>query len=514
MLSREDGGGEPSEDGYAYDCILSVPPFLKYAGGPLLGPALLEGAAESSGLRVKTIDANIQFMHASGILKTKNESSDFYGDHSKPTGELRVAADKFWAALEEGFSFHRPINRNQIRNGWLSHQQIYSAVEKLSYSGIGRFLRNQLTYLPRPRLFGVSVLWAGQVIPGLLLSRISKEIWPETMVVWGGAHITAIKQNVSTDPSFYRWIDGFLPGHCEQSFVDLVISVKSGRFDCAGLIKKGEVSAELPRLLLPPPFPKFPDLVKYGYPVLALPIELSTGCAYAQCSFCTYPATEGRYERLPLDNLARMVELAVSMHATISIKDSLVTVDRLRAIGQIIAGRVEWSACTKLTKNLDPSLLSELSKSGCRTLEVGLESLDPETQQRIHKIQPFSLLEEFLKGAERAGISIVINYMTGFPWEKPNEAEAILENFRRYVGSRKGLKARIEHNYLNLERLSPMAQFPAEYGIEVTREWPWASILEWRPAKRVLTSTASSPQTTISTSVAFLRQGGREFGSG
>jgi hypothetical protein len=38
----------------------------------------------------------------------------------------------------------------------------------------------------------------------------------------------------------------------------------------------------------------------------------------------------------------------------------------------------------------------------------------------------------------------------------------------------------IEHNAFQLEMISPMGLNPTAYGIEVTRRWPWSSLLEYR----------------------------------
>ena len=53
---------------------------------------------------------------------------------------------------------------------------------------------------------------------------------------------------------------------------------------------------------------------------------------------------------------------------------------------------------------------------------------------------------------------------------------------RGQLESRPGLRAIVEHNDFQLERLSPMARSPEANGIEVTGQWPWASVLGWQVA--------------------------------
>mmetsp|Transcript_21637 Transcript_21637/g.47049 ORF Transcript_21637/g.47049 Transcript_21637/m.47049 type:complete len:220 (+) Transcript_21637:1395-2054(+) len=183
------------------------------------------------------------------------------------------------------------------------------------------------------------------------------------------------------------------------------------------------------------------------------------GCAYGRCSYCTYPSIEGRPQKLDLvTSVGDVVDQAQRLPgSTLSLKDSLVTPNRLIELGDCIQKRVKWSACTKLSRRLDISRLSQLNNSGLATLEVGLESLMPETQHRINKLQPQSLYEDFLANVADLPheLSVVVNYMFDFPWEDPvaaqsklNEAETLLLGI---LGKERGM---IELNEFELERLS------------------------------------------------------------
>ena len=461
--------------------IIVVPPFLKYAAGPLLGPATLIGAARSAGIPVRSIDMIIDFIRSAvDPLAEGLDLPDFYGDHSKQSF-LEVAERRFWDDLQSAFGRHSELSLSDIKRGWYSHSQLARATERMPDLELGRFLRTEFSRGTPCHLYGVSVMWAGQVPPALALSRIAKTEWPGVRVVWGGAHIAAIATVVGKDRDFGRWVDGFLPFHCERSFVELLSSASRGGFACKGLITPGSgMPSERPLSMTPPPNPVFTGLYKYGYPKLMLPIELSAGCPYAKCSFCTYPAVEGSYIRYPLEGLHRTLEVAVRKEAAISFKDSLLPTPMLRAIALVVGGKVEWSACTKLAPSLDSDTLSLLARNGCRTLEVGLESLNLETQRRIDKVQPVELLDRFLAGAASAGISVVINYITGFPWEDAGEADGVLQELKEHIKGFGGLVARVEQNRFNLERLSPMAAKPEKYNIRIARSWPWSSILDWR----------------------------------
>ena len=116
-------------------------------------------------------------------------------------------------------------------------------------------------------------------------------------------------------------------------------------------------------------------------------------------------------------------------------------------------------------------------------MEVGLESLITETQQRVAKIHPPNLFEDFVSNvAKLPGLSLVTNYMTGFPWEDPVLADAKLQEARSILESQLGeRRGRLEHNRFELERQSPMARQPQRYEIDSRRMtyWPWASVIEY-----------------------------------
>ena len=76
-------------------------------------------------------------------------------------------------------------------------------------------------------------------------------------------------------------------------------------------------------------------------------------------------------------------------------------------------------------------------------------------------------------------LSLVVNYITGFPWEA-DEANAKLHWVQDFIQTQLGSLGCVEHNSFELERLSPMAQDPRKYGIDVSklRHWPWAAVVD------------------------------------
>ena len=463
--------------------LIVVPPFLKYAAGPLLGPALLVAAARAAGHDADTLDLSIRWIREQLPADVAMPASVVVGDHDKPGAMLSTMQREAFVPILRAHltDFELLDGADPHLSMTCSHEAANIAVERMIHSPMGVWIRKQLEGSAEPHVFGVSVLFSGQVLPGLVASAIAKELWPEVRVVWGGAHVTALQDRIAEDARYGRFVDAFVFGYAERTFVDLLDAAASGASLPKECVQPGAKFAHR-ALDNGTHAPVFPDLDRYGLPRLTLPAQMSRGCSYARCEFCTYPTIEGEYRPLAQAVVEPVVIEAAVLGANVAFKDSLIVPNRLIALADQIAGRVRWSGCTKLHRSLDANTLRRLAEGGCDTLEIGLETIDPEQQVIIEKKQSKALFVRVLDAAANAGVGLVVNYMTGFPGQNAKAAADELAWVREQLEQRQGLRAIVEHNDFQLERLSPMARSPRVHGIEVTRQWPWASVLGWRVA--------------------------------
>jgi len=462
--------------------LLLVPPFLKYAAGPLLGPAQLVGAARTAGHDVRVLDLNIALIRSRLPVGLSVTSSGFAGDHDKPRDLLRriqrsVVGDIRAVGGEVPPSI---LGEDPLLSLTMSHYEVHLLVKLLVDSEVGAFVRGQLRHIVRPGLVGVSVLFSGQVLWSLVVSEVARELWGDVPVVWGGPHVTALKPWIERDHAYGAKVDGFVFGYAEKTWVELLDAVATGRPwpGHVGRAGGGPIPDALPGDDTVPVFDSF-DL--YGLPRLTLPAQTGRGCFYGRCAYCTYPAVEGKARHVPLKGLESVVQAAETRGAVVALKDSLLIPDRLAEVAELIDGRVDWSGCTKLHRRLDVALLTKLAASGCVTLEVGVETLSPTAQRLVEKKQALPLLEQVIEAAAATGIALVVNYITGFPGEDLRGELLLLEHVKHLI-DRPDLRARVEHNTFQLERLAPMARNPGRYGIRVLASWPWASVLAWEAA--------------------------------
>jgi hypothetical protein len=456
--------------------LILIAPLIKYTAGPLLGPAMLAGAGRAAGHVVDVLDLNAEYI--APRLEGAVSDGPIVGDHDKPERRLREIAATFAADLEHVVAASSPLSthiKQPVMHACFELGEVLTGARNLLAGAHGRWMHERLSALPGPDVVGLSVLYGGQVIWTIAVSMLARILWPRATVVWGGPHITAIAESIAGEPDLREVVDGFVVGYAERTWVEILDAVAGNNRTPAGLncpgegkVRRADEDAEVR--------PAFDDLRLYGTPRVTLPAQFSRGCAYARCTFCTYPSVEAVYRPLGPTPLRSVFSHAERIGAVVSIKDSLVLPERLEQIAHIAHARVGWSACTKLHPRV-ASLATTVAARGCRTLEVGLETLVAESQQTIFKRQSQSLLENVLSACAGSGIAVVVNYITGFPGERPEEAAEALEAVGAICSQYGGL-VRLELNEFQLERLAPIVR-----DVTVRKAWPLASVLDWEPRR-------------------------------
>jgi hypothetical protein len=443
-----------------------VPPFLKLAYGPLLGPGMLVAAGRRAGHEVRLCDLNAAWIRERLPCDAPPARRELLGDHDRPD-----------ALAEMHDEFKRDLALHEARD---THEAVFDTAHQLVTSAFGAWAAAKMAPHTSPDVVGVSVMYRDQVEPALAVTLIARRLWPRALIVWGGAHVTALRDDIVIDARYGGGvIDRFVFGYAEQTWAEMLDAIARHaplpeEVACAGC------GRWLPARDDGSVVPVFDELSLYDAASLTLPMQSSRGCTYGKCAFCTYPSIEGKPRDIPWPALDQVIERAIVLRAAISFKDSLVEGKRLETIAQRIAGHTVWSACTKLDAHL-PDRLFRLAAGGCRTLEIGLETLHRGTQNLILKRQNETTFHAFLDAAALAKIAVVVNYMTGLPHvdrEEELRCKAMAEHAMR---ARPTLVSKQEHNTFQLERLSPMAHAPESYGLRITKRASWSSVLSWEP---------------------------------
>jgi hypothetical protein len=397
------------------------------------------------------------------------------GDHAKPPGGF-VCATRAWRALTASILPANPQARG-CEGVELIHDfdAVETAAERLASGALARMWRCLLGS-ERPRFVGVSVLGASQVLAALAVSLVAKRAWPGVPVIWGGAHATALGPEIAADPRYGRWIDGFVSGYAESTFRHML---RQDPMTAAGVFAAGSGTVVAAHEELDS-VPHHPSLRAYGRPRLTLPVQTARGCYYARCTFCTYPAVEGRARQMDDAAVTAAIRFALGAGGELAVRDALATPRRLDLVASVVNGRGRFAATTRLTPRLGRAHLTQLVRAGLRTLELGVESIDTDVLEVLRKRQSVEAVAQWLEDAAGLDLHLVLNVMFGFPGQTLDAALATRRHFdillrRRFPNTRFS----VERNLLQVERRAPMAVTPERFGVRILGSWPWSSVLSW-----------------------------------
>jgi radical SAM superfamily enzyme YgiQ (UPF0313 family) len=168
-----------------------------------------------------------------------------------------------------------------------------------------------------------------------------------------------------------------------------------------------------------------------------LPVLVGRGCPH-HCEFCSIHAYyEGRYLRRPVADVVRDVEAVKSLGvANILLIDDNIGSDPRYAMELCRALKplnIRWMGQCALTAGHRPDLLREMAESGCRTLSVGLESVNQKSLESAGKM--FVRVDEYnrlLGSFTGAGIDVSSEMILGLDADGPDTfartADFILQN--------------------------------------------------------------------------------------
>lgn len=218
-------------------------------------------------------------------------------------------------------------------------------------------------------------------------------------------------------------------------------------------IVSGEAEDTLPRLLndfsrgnLSPryistggnPAEKFPlpryDLLTDPALYSHMPLQASRGCIH-ECTFCTISSLYGRGFRIKdphrvVEEISRIREVA-PRHPLYFCDENL-CLDRSWArklTHALMPLRITFEAYADISIGDDPQLLHCLRQAGCRQLQIGLESLDPQT---LAEVSPWkaSLLPRYpdlISRIQDAGIEVIGMFIAGFDRDTPDTFKRLNE---------------------------------------------------------------------------------------
>ena len=281
-----------------------------------------------------------------------------------------------------------------------------------------------------PRIVGFSVIGGYQIASAARLSRLTRRLSPESLVVWGGISPTILPETTVRED----FVDVAVVGEGEETLLELfgALRERAGWDAVPGLVyrKEDDLRRTAPRA--PPDVEELPFVyqgkaagmlrryLRRGSIREAVGYEVSRGCPFL-CSFCYSPnfhsSTRVKSVRKAAEELDALKRLGVS---ELDIYDDTLFGARKeefpRYLDLLRERSFRWIGNLRINM-LTEDLLRRLEESGCRWIYFGIESNDEAVLAAIRKGFGASDVRRGLDVMRGARIPAVYSVIYGLPLE-------------------------------------------------------------------------------------------------
>lgn len=297
--------------------------------------------------------------------------------------------------------------------------------QRLSFEDIEAFVAEH-----QPEWVGFTAVTA-QIINTHRVAGIIKRVSPETKIVVGGVHATAMPDEVLRD----EHIDFVIRGEGEIPFLDLVdgrahgaiggLAYRSGNpLQPIAHNPEDEPLTDLDALPTPAyhliPFELYKPAVGAYRRLPAVNMTMTRGCP-GKCTFCNSAETPLRTR-----SAEHVVDEIQKLQARYGIREVSFYDDTFTIYKQNVAQLCDlivernidlsWS-CFARTDCISAGLLKKMKRAGCHQILFGIESADPAILETVRKPIDLEQTRRAVRMVQRAGIEIRAAFMFGNPGE-------------------------------------------------------------------------------------------------
>lgn len=386
---------------------------------------------------------------------------------------LEVASLAFYPAALELSTYFPPVPVD-------SSQSLLQAVRDPQHNMFLNIFRQGVVadiVRAEPDLVGISIATLEQMLAGMTLAYLIKEVGLPCHIAVGGPHITILREELPKVPALFDLLDSAVVFEGEKPLLRLVEAL-DGDGDLSkvpNLIYKdnGQINItpyEEAEKITDLPLPDFDGLPlnRYLAPHLVLPLQTSRGCYHGRCAFCNVGYGMPRsFHQLPAE---RVVEQMLALRAKYDVRhiffaDEAITPRNLTGMSPLLEAQgapVHWCGCARFEKPLTEALLERMARGGCRMLLFGLETASEPIMQRMAKGIRREQMSRILRQSAAAGIWNHTFFFFGFPGETLDHAQETVN----FVYEHKQAIHSASAGAFLLERYAPVHFDPEAYGIK------------------------------------------------
>ncbi len=270
----------------------------------------------------------------------------------------------------------------------------------------------------------------------LKVAKIAKEVWPKSLIVFGGPFVTFWNEKVLQECAS---VDIVVRKEGENTLLELAERLEAGKeyYDVLGTTcrKNGKIVINPDRPYIENlddlPFPArhfwpLECLQKYG--IARFHLMTSRGCVH-WCNFCTEVRMDGRKYRMRSPK--NVVDELEFLHNTYGARyfaflDDAFTVDKTRVIKicdeiRNRKMRIDWTCETRVDM-VTKDLLLKMKEAGCIAIWYGIESGSQHVLNAMGKGISLKQIVNAFRWTKEAGMKPNPNVILGFPGETEKTA--------------------------------------------------------------------------------------------
>ena len=286
-----------------------------------------------------------------------------------------------------------------------------------------------ITY-QQPLFVGFSILSNNGITEALEIASHFREMYPETLLVWGGPHVQMVPEQTAAHPL----VDVACYGEGEETVASLaqVISDGGQLSEVPGIIYRNghgalvRTESATPKDLDRLPPPPYEYLEEAQYPLCGGKIyyQTSRGCPFS-CRFCSYTYQSrwrGKTAAKVISELKEIVHRFDPDEVYISDGNFFVKLQRVEEICQAFIRegfRFRWTCFCRFDtfEKMDTAFISLLIDAGCSGLNFGGESGSDAMLEYLNKRITRQQIVDGLQRATENGLGAEVSFLCGTPAE-------------------------------------------------------------------------------------------------
>ncbi len=483
------------------------PPWASLSN-PSIQLSILKSSLASKGIEART--------HYLNLLLLKHIDKQQYNRFSTER-TLNFIAERFLSDIAFGKSNLEPFQsylshmreKTEKLDGVLSFRTFFNSSESplnvlygAGFEGVIEDLQTRVIpeYIDRlrdyisaldHRVFGITSTF-NQNVPALAISKIIKDIFPNSLVIMGGANCESPMSKSILDLS--NSVDYVISGEGEETFPLLLKRIfrsepgTQSMADIPGLIYRtpsGSVISNFENIL-PVDLNKQPIMdcddyysqrKEYEGPGgisaegCIIFFESSRGCWWGQNSHCTFCGLNGKmikYRGKDPEKVRQELVHLSSKYRVLNFMavDNILNTSYISSLFQSMSEQpLDITLFYEIKANMNLRIVEKMYKAGVRGVQPGIESLSDKILKHMRKGSSVMTNLEILKYCKMYSIDVIWNILYGFP----SETEEDFDTQDNIISSIYHLRPPSSFSLIEVHRFSPYFEKTENLGISNVR---------------------------------------------